>query len=118
MDELLPKVERSVDLSVSPDIAWSHLINGELATLWMGGTMSIEPRLGGKVHLATDGLMKVFGTVEEMVARESITWAWRTAEGEPTQVTLRLEPREIGCRLHVTEQMVPYEIVYVPPFRD
>ncbi|MGH8959295.1 MAG: SRPBCC family protein, partial [Acidimicrobiia bacterium] len=68
------------------------------------------------VYLATDGLVKVFGTVEELVAQESISWAWRTATGEPTQVTLRLEPTETGCRLHVTEEMVPYEIVHVPPF--
>ncbi|MGH8959000.1 MAG: hypothetical protein ACRDVK_10050, partial [Acidimicrobiia bacterium] len=53
--ELLPKVERSVDLVVPPDLAWSHLINGELASLWIGGTMAIEPRVGGKVYLATDG---------------------------------------------------------------
>lgn len=79
--------------------------------------MSIDPRLGGKVSLENEGMPPIFGTVEELQELSSITWVWRTAEGEPTQVSLVLESTQDGCRLRVREQMISYEIVYVPPFR-
>ena len=115
MQDLLPKVERTVQLGVSPADLWQHLVDGELASLWVGGTMTIDPRLNGKVTLKTADAPEIFGTVEEIISGHSITWTWRTADGEPTQVTLRLEEVDEGCRLTVTEEMLRYEIVYVPP---
>jgi uncharacterized protein YndB with AHSA1/START domain len=115
MQEPLPKVERTVQLGVSPADLWQHLVDGELASLWVGGTMTIDPRLNGKVTLKTAGAPEIFGTVEEIVTGQSITWTWRTAEGEPTQVTLRLQEVDDGCQLQVTEEMLRYEIVFVPP---
>jgi uncharacterized protein YndB with AHSA1/START domain len=111
----LPRVERTVELRKSPAELWRHLIDGALASLWMGGEMAIEPRLGGKVTLAAEGLSDLFGSVEAVSPLESIVWTWRTREGEPTQVTLRIEATGEGCRLWVAEQMVPYEIVVIPP---
>lgn len=81
----------------------------------MGGRMTVEPRLGGKVLLQADDAPLIFGTVEEIVPGESITWTWRTSEGEPTQVQIRLEPLPNISSLAVTERMVPYEIVIIPP---
>ena len=115
MQEPLPKVERKVQLGVSPSDLWRHMVDGELASLWVGGNMTIDPRLNGKVTLKTEGAPEIFGTVEEIVTGHSITWTWRTAEGEPTQVTLRLEEIDDGCQLTVTEEMLRYEFVFVPP---
>jgi uncharacterized protein YndB with AHSA1/START domain len=115
MSELLPRVERTVELMASPIQLWEHLVRGELASMWMGGEMEIEDRLGGRVSLRSPGASPVFGTVEELAAGQSITWTWRSSETEPTQVTLRLEPNGSGCRLSVTEEMLPYEIVVIPP---
>lgn len=110
-----PKVERSIALETPPETLWRHLVDGSLATLWMGGQMTIEPRLNGKVRLLPDDAPVIFGTVEEIAPGESITWTWRTSEGEPTQVTIRLEPAEQGTQLTVTERLIPYEIVIIPP---
>lgn len=115
MQDPLPKVERTVRLGVSPSELWQHLVDGELASLWVGGEMTIEPRLNGKVTLKTVGAPEIFGTVEEIITGAAITWTWRTTDGEPTQVTLRLESADEGCRLTVTEEMLRYEIVIIPP---
>lgn len=110
-----PQVERSIDLETPPDELWRHLVDGSLASLWMGGDMSIEPRLNGRVVLVTADAPEIFGTVEEIAPGESITWAWRSTDGEPTQVIIHLEPTEQGTRLSVTERLIPYEIVVIPP---
>jgi uncharacterized protein YndB with AHSA1/START domain len=114
-EEVLPRVERTVELAVPTTELWRHLVDGELASLWMGGVMTIEPRLNGPVLLHADGAPVVFGTVEEVVAGQSITWTWRTADREPTQVSIVVEPADDGSILRVTEQLIPYEIVHVPP---
>jgi uncharacterized protein YndB with AHSA1/START domain len=114
MDHPLPRVERTVHLGAAPPLLWQHLVNGDLASLWMGGHMTIEPRLNGRVSLLIEGAPEIFGTVEAIVAGELIIWTWRTRDGEPTQVTLRLEDRQEGTELTVSEQMIPYEIVHIP----
>ncbi|MEX0667146.1 MAG: SRPBCC domain-containing protein [Acidimicrobiia bacterium] len=113
-DQTLPRIERAVALGVPAAELWQHLVDGELASLWMGGVMTIEPRLNGRVLLNADDAPVVFGTVEELVAGESITWTWRTRDGEPTQVSIVVESASEGSILRVTEQLIPYEIVHVP----
>jgi uncharacterized protein YndB with AHSA1/START domain len=110
----LPRVERAVELGVPAAELWQHLVDGELASFWMGGVMTIEPRLNGRVLLHADNAPVVFGTVEELVAGESITWTWRTRDGEPTQVSIVVKTATGGSVLRVTEQLIPYEIVHVP----
>jgi uncharacterized protein YndB with AHSA1/START domain len=111
----LPKVERSLSLDLAPTELWRHLVSGELASMWMGGTMTIESRLNGRVSLALEGSPPVFGSVEEIDEGRSIAWSWRTANGEPTQVVLRIEPDGDGAKLHVSEELLRYEIVIIPP---
>ena len=112
---LLPKVERTVHLDVSPAELWDYIVTGELASLWMGGKMTVEAKINGRVTLSTEGSPLVFGTVEEITLGERITWTWRTTDGEPTQVTLHVESDDHGSLLSVTEEMLPYEIVMIPP---
>ena len=111
----LPKVERSLHLDRAPNELWEHLVRGEMASMWMGGEMSIEARSGGPVSLIVEGSPPVFGTVEEINPGHSITWTWRTAEGEPTQVVLNIEADGAGSLLSVSEELIPYEIVIIPP---
>lgn len=77
--------------------------------------MTIAPRLGGPVSLTVGGRPPVFGTVEEILPGRSITWTWRTAESEPTQVVLNIEADGEGSLLKVSEELIPYEIVIIPP---
>lgn len=77
--------------------------------------MTIEPRLNGRVSLTIEGSPPLFGSVEEIDEERSIAWSWRTATGEPTQVVLRIAPEGEGSILHVTEELLRYEIVIIPP---
>ena len=37
-EEILPRVERTVELAVPASELWRHLVDGELASLWMGAS--------------------------------------------------------------------------------
>lgn len=107
MDEVT--VERSVTLGASPDEVWENVIDGVLASEWMGSPISIDPRPGGAVDFAPDGTPFI-GTVEEVETGCSITWSWRHPERDPSQVTIAIEPGDEGTILTVTERLIPYTI--------
>lgn len=109
MDEL-PAIERSVDVAAQPDQVWEAIIEGDLAEEWMG--VRIEPRPGGNVEVPEK---EMIGTVEEVVPGESITWSWREVDGDPSQVTIEIEPVESGSRVRVTERLLEYRVVGTAP---
>lgn len=107
MDEVT--VERSVTLRSTPEEVWEHIVDGTLASEWMGSPMDIEPRPGGKVDFTPDGTAYL-GTVEEIDPGRSITWSWRHPDRDPSQVAITIEPDGGGTRLTVTETLLPYTI--------
>lgn len=106
----LPEIERSVELPASPDEVWDRITDGDLAEEWMG--VRVEPRRGGAVTVPD---RDVIGTVEEVEPGESITWSWREVDGEPSQVTIDIEPHERGSRVTITERLLEYRISGMPP---
>lgn len=106
-----PEIERSVDLEAAPGEVWKQIADGALAEEWMG--VKVEPRAGGAVLVPNE---KVIGTVEEVVPERSITWSWRKPEGEPSQVTITIEPLGVGSRVTVIERLLEYRISGSPPF--
>jgi uncharacterized protein YndB with AHSA1/START domain len=108
--EELPWIERSADLPAEPEEVWERIVDGDLAEEWMG--VRVEPRPGGEVEVPD---RDVIGTVEEVVFGESITWSWREVDGEPSQVTIDLEPIEDGTRVTIVERLLEYQITGFPP---
>lgn len=108
--EQLPEIERSVDVPADPDEVWERIVDGDLAEEWMG--VRVEPRRGGSVTVPE---RDVIGTVEEVRAGESITWSWRETDGDPSQVTIEIEPIEEGSRVTITERLLEYRITGTPP---
>jgi len=106
----LPEIERSVELPAPPDEVWERITDGDLAEEWMG--VRVEPRQGGAVTVPD---RDVIGTVEEVEPGESITWSWREVDGEPSQVTIDIEPHERGSRVTITERLLEYRISGMPP---
>lgn len=117
----LPEIQRRIVLTVSPERVWQGLVDGELCHQWFGG--EIEPRLGGQVTLDET---EIIGTVEEIIPGESITWSWRTPDGEPSQVTIRIDGQSPDVSDHgtrnddtriratevtITERLLKYQIV-------
>jgi len=108
--EQLPEIERSVDVPAGPDEVWERIVDGDLAEEWMG--VRVEPRRGGSVTVPN---RDVIGTVEEVRSGESITWSWRESDGDPSQVTIDIEPIEEGSRVTITERLLEYRITGMPP---
>jgi uncharacterized protein YndB with AHSA1/START domain len=106
----LPEIERSVEVPADLDEVWEQIIDGDLAEEWMG--VRVEPRRGGEVTVPD---RDVIGTVEDVVPGESITWSWREIDGDPSQVTIALEPTETGTRVTIVERLLEYRITGLPP---
>lgn len=106
----LPEIERSVEVPAEPDQVWEKIVDGDLAEEWMG--VRIEPRPGGEVTVPD---REMIGTVEEISPGESIIWSWREPEGDPSQVTIRIEPSDIGTRVTIVERLLEYRITGTPP---
>ena len=109
MDQL-PEIERTVEITAQPDEVWERIVDGDLAEEWMGVRVDLRP--GGAVTVPD---RDIIGTVEEVVPGESITWSWREVDGDPSQVTITLEPIPTGTRVSVVERMLEYRITGVPP---
>lgn len=107
----LPAIERSIELPVEPDEVWERIVVGDLAEEWLG--VRVDPRRGGVVSVPG---REMIGTVEEVLAGETITWSWRPVDGDPSQVTIEVAPIEGGSRVTVVERMLDYRIEGSPPF--
>jgi len=105
-----PEVERSVEVEAGPEEVWERIVDGELAEEWLG--VEIDPRPGGDVTVPD---REMIGTVEEVDPGRSITWSWRPVDGEPSQVTIEIEPSGTGSRVTVTERLLDYRITGRPP---
>jgi uncharacterized protein YndB with AHSA1/START domain len=107
----LPQIERSVEVPADPDEVWERIVDGDLAEEWMG--VRIEPRRGGAVTVPD---REIIGTVEEVAPGESITWSWREVDGEPSQVTIEIDPiGDGGTRVTIVERLLEYRITGIPP---
>lgn len=109
MSEEQVVVERSVVVDARPDEVWEHIVDGTLASDWMGSPISLNPRVGGDVDFSPDG-DEYLGTVEEIEEGRSITWSWRHPDRDPSQVAITLEPSDEGTIVTVTERLLPYRI--------
>lgn len=105
-----PEIERSIEVEAGAAEVWKQITDGALAEEWMG--VMVEPRPGGQVIVPNDD---VIGTVEEVLPGRSITWSWRKPAGEPSQVTITIEPTDTGSRVTVTERLLEYRITGSPP---
>lgn len=110
MDNQNPAVERTIEIPAEPERVWEKIVDGELSEEWMG--VRIEPRRNGNVDVPGRDML---GTVEEVDPGRSITWTWRARDGEPSQVTIRVEPSESGTVVTVTERLLDYRITGSPP---
>lgn len=106
----LPEIERSIEVPASPDEVWERVVDGDLSEEWMG--VRLDPRPGGTVEIPDRDMI---GTVEEVTPGESITWSWRDVDGDPSQVTVAIEPTQKGTRVTVVERLLEYRIVHTTP---
>ncbi|WP_269715969.1 SRPBCC family protein [Caulobacter sp. NIBR2454] len=84
----------------SPQAVWDALASPEGWSRWMqAGTSQIEPRVGGRFHnFWPDYDHGVDGEVLAWDPPRHLAFTWPEG-GVATQVSFRLEPHELGCRL-------------------
>ncbi|MCI0426158.1 MAG: SRPBCC domain-containing protein [Actinobacteria bacterium] len=107
-------VERSIVVPAPSDVVWEHLVEGTLVSDWMESPVTIEPRVGGKIGFAPDGV-EYLGTLEEIEPGRCISWSWRHPDRDPSLVTIRLEPGEEGTMITVTESLLAYSVTDARP---
>jgi len=108
-------IERDVILAASPERVWEHLTDGELVSRWMGGSVTLDVRVGGSIRMTSPAGPDVWGTIEEVVDGRRLQWSWRTDDGLPALVEMELEPEKTGTRLTVRESLLPWQSTFASP---
>jgi uncharacterized protein YndB with AHSA1/START domain len=105
---MLPAVERSLDLDVSPDALWRAVTEDHELASWFAPEAELDARPGGLGRFVDDDGVARRGVVEELdPGRRLVLRWWPDADG-PTAasvVTLVVAPRSGGSRLIVSEQL-------------
>jgi uncharacterized protein YndB with AHSA1/START domain len=105
---MLPAVERSLDLDVSPDALWRAITDdAELAT-WFAPEAALDVRLGGHGRFVDDDGIARRAVVEALEPGHRLVLRWWPDAAGPAAasvVTLVVAPRPGGARLHVTEHL-------------
>ncbi|MPZ54251.1 MAG: hypothetical protein GEU79_16225 [Acidimicrobiia bacterium] len=114
MQDSGPEMTSTIDIDAEPDEVWEAIVNGELASEWMGDVIAIDARPGGRLDFGDD---EMIGTVEEVDETDSdrrIVWSWRHREGLPSQVEIVVEPTDQGSKVTVVERLLEYRIIVAP----
>jgi uncharacterized protein YndB with AHSA1/START domain len=105
---MLPAVERSLDLDVSPDALWRAITDdAELAT-WFAPEAALDARVGGHGRFVDDDGIARQAVVEALEPGHRLVLRWWPDSAGPAAasvVTLVVAPRPGGARLHVTEHL-------------
>jgi uncharacterized protein YndB with AHSA1/START domain len=98
-------------IGAPPADVWGFMVDPAALSAWFGADAWLDPTAGGGVLFRfPDGSIRR-GTVLEVERSRRLTWRWREqrgvgfglALGEPTCVTIELEPVEDGTRVRITE---------------
>jgi uncharacterized protein YndB with AHSA1/START domain len=90
---------------------WGFMVDPAALSAWFGADAWLDPEVGGGVLFRfADGSIRR-GTVLEVERSRRLTWRWREqrgvgfglALGEPTRVTIELDPVDDGTRVRITE---------------
>ena len=98
-------------IGAAPADVWGFMVDPAALSAWFGADAWLEPEVGGGVLFRfADGSIRR-GTVLEVERSRRLMWRWREqrgvgfglALGEPTRVTIELEPVDDGTRVRITE---------------
>ena len=98
-------------IGAPPADVWGFMVDPAALSAWFGADAWLDPTVGGGVLFRfPDGSIRR-GTVLEVERSRRLSWRWREqrgvgfglALGEPTCVTIELEPVEDGTRVRITE---------------
>jgi uncharacterized protein YndB with AHSA1/START domain len=102
------RIERTMELSHSPERVWQALTTPEGLGTWFGNSAEVDLRVGGKIQLTWTSGDKATLTVERLEPPRVFGYTWSIyglPEGDPrrTYVEFTLEPVGTGTTLTMVE---------------
>jgi uncharacterized protein YndB with AHSA1/START domain len=101
-------------IEAPPGDVWRFMVDPAALSAWFGADAWLEPSPDGRVRFRFADGSERRGVVEEVEPGRRLTWRWRemrgtgfgSAIGEPTTVTIELEPAASGTLVRITETAV------------
>ena len=100
-------------IEAPPADVWGFMVDPAALSAWFGADAWLEPVVGGSVLFRfADGSVRR-GVVEQVERSHMLTWRWREHRGagfgmelgEPSRVTIELEPVDGGTLVRITESL-------------
>ena len=110
-------VTHAATIGAPPEDVWGFMVDPAALSAWFGADAWLEPVVNGAVLLRfPDGSLRR-GAVEAVERAHRLTWRWREQRGvgynlqlgEPSRVTIELEPVPAGTRL--TSTKLPVRVI-------
>jgi uncharacterized protein YndB with AHSA1/START domain len=97
------RFEEVIDLEVSLDVAWEAISDPRELTRWLGSSVDLDVRPGGRGRIVDDD-----GTVRDVIVTdvrpgEQVAWHWWSDGGELSSVELRIDELDGHTRLRIVE---------------
>jgi len=108
----------TVNIEATPEIVFSHLVEGDKMLRWMGVSVDLDPTPGGAFTIKMNDDITARGTYIEVVPFERVvfTWGWVGNEFVPpgsSTVAIDIAPSGEGTQLTLTHSDLPDEDAYV-----
>lgn len=110
-------VDCTVRIEASPEIVYRYLSEPEKMALWLGDVVSMDARVGGKVHIIVSGQHSGSGEMLEIVPnrRLAYTWGWdepnHPIPSGSTRIEVDLTPDGDGTILRLQHLGLPADAV-------
>lgn len=114
----MPTEVHEQTIEAPPHDVWGFMVDPAALSAWFGADAWLEPVLDSAVRFRFVDGSERRGTVEEVEPGSRLTWRWReqrgtgfgSAIGEPSTVTIELEPAVEGTLVRITETPVAVRV--------
>ncbi|WP_117209360.1 SRPBCC domain-containing protein [Allorhizocola rhizosphaerae] len=118
------RIERTLQLTQSPERVWQALTTAEGLGTWFGNSAEVDLRVGGLAKIRWDSGDTATLTIERLEPPRVFGYTWGIyglPEGDPrrTYVEFTLEPNDSGTTLTMVESgfaQLPEDAGYKPAF--
>jgi len=105
-------VERVIEIAAPLEVVFSFFQDSQRFASWWGAGSTIQPKVGGAVHVVYPGGATAGGTIESIDPPRRIvcTWGYSASKSMPpggTRLEITLEPVAAGTRVRLLHSGIP-----------